>query len=75
MWRIKIKLKDILKEQDIDQKTLAKMTEEAGTPMTESAISLFARDARSALNKEYMCILGKVLELESISDLIEFEKD
>lgn len=75
MWRIKVKLKDILKERNIDQKTLAKMTEEAGTPMTESAISLFARDARSALNKEYMCILGKVLKLESINELIEFEKD
>lgn len=67
-YSVKIKLKEILEARHITQKKLA---EDAG--MRESTISDIVRGSRTVINFEHLSKIARALEIDNISDLIDFE--
>lgn len=66
--KVKIKIKDLLEQRGISQKKLAEI---AG--LRESTISDIVRGTRTVINFEHLSKIATALDINDISDLIDFE--
>ncbi len=66
---IKLKIKELLEQRNITQKRLAQM---AG--IRESTISDIVRGTRTVINFEHLSKIAEALDVEDISQLIDFDK-
>ena len=68
-YQIKLKVKELLEEREITQKKLAQMS-----GIRESTISDIVRGTRTVINFEHLSKVAEALEIENISQLIDFEE-
>ena len=68
-YQIKLKVKEVLEEREITQKKLAQMS-----GIRESTISDIVRGTRTVINFEHLSKVAEALEIENISQLIDFEE-
>jgi putative transcriptional regulator len=67
MRRVEIKLKDLLKERNIEQKKLAEMT-----GLTERTISELVNNKVKRVPKDALEKIANALEIDKMSDLLIF---
>ncbi len=67
--KIRVRLKEVLKEQGMSQKELAKKT-----GLRESTISDICRNSRTVINFEHLARIAEVLKIVDIAELIEIRK-
>jgi putative transcriptional regulator len=67
MRRVEIKLKDLLKERNIEQKQLAEMT-----GLTERTISELVNNKVKRVPKEALEKIANALEIDKMSDILIF---
>lgn len=68
-YRVKLRVKELLKEEGITQKKLAEM---AG--VRESTISDIVRGTRTVINFEHLGKIATALEISDIRKIIDLEK-
>lgn len=68
-YQIKLKVKELLEEREITQKKLAQMS-----GIRESTISDIVRGTRTVINFEHLSKVAEALEIDDISQLIDFEE-
>lgn len=68
-YQIKLKVKELLEERRITQKKLAQMS-----GIRESTISDIVRGTRTVINFEHLSKIAEALEIDNISQLIDFEE-
>lgn len=68
-YQIKLKVKELLEERGITQKKLAQMS-----GIRESTISDIVRGTRTVINFEHLSKVAEALEIDNISQLIDFEE-
>ncbi len=68
-YQIKLKVKELLEEREITQKKLAQMS-----GIRESTISDIVRGTRTVINFEHLSKVAEALEIDNISQLIDFEE-
>lgn len=68
-YQIKLKVKELLEERGITQKKLAQMS-----GIRESTISDIVRGTRTVINFEHLSKIAEALEIDNISQLIDFEE-
>lgn len=68
-YQIKLKVKELLEERKITQKKLAQMS-----GIRESTISDIVRGTRTVINFEHLSKIAEALEIDNISQLIDFEE-
>lgn len=67
-YTIKLKVKDLLEERGITQKKLAQMS-----GIRESTVSDIVRGTRTVINFEHLSKVAEALEVDDISQLIDFD--
>lgn len=65
---VKLKVKEVIEERGITQKKLAEMT-----GIRESTISDIVRGIRTVINFEHLSKIAEALEVNVITELIDFE--
>lgn len=65
---MRLKLKEIMKERNITQLELSKLT-----GIRQAAISDMANNRRDTINKDHFKAICKVLEIESFDDILEWD--
>jgi len=68
-YKVKLKVKELLEERNITQKKLAQIS-----GIRESTISDIVRGTRTAINFEHLSKIAEALEIDNISQLIDFEE-
>ena len=68
-YNIKLKVKELLEERNITQKKLAQIS-----GIRESTISDIVRGTRTVINFEHLSKIAEALEIDHISQLINFEE-
>lgn len=68
-YKVKLKVKELLKERNITQKKLAQIS-----GIRESTISDIVRGTRTVINFEHLSKIAEALEIDNISQLIDFEE-
>ena len=68
-YQIKLRVKELLEEREITQKKLAQMS-----GIRESTISDIVRGTRTVINFEHLSKVAEALEIDNISQLIDFEE-
>ena len=68
-YQIKLKVKELLEAREITQKKLAHMS-----GIRESTISDIVRGTRTVINFEHLSKVAEALEIDNISQLIDFEE-
>ena len=68
-YKVKLKVKELLEERNITQKKLAQIS-----GIRESTISDIVRGTRTVINFEHLCKIAVALEIDNISQLIDFEE-
>lgn len=68
-YKVKLKVKELLEERNITQKKLAQIS-----GIRESTISDIVRDTRTVINFEHLSKIAEALEIDNISQLIDFEE-
>ena len=68
-YKVKLKVKELLEERNITQKKLAQIS-----GIRESTISDIVRGTRTVLNFEHLSKIAEALEIDNISQLIDFEE-
>ena len=68
-YKVKLKVKELLEERNITQKKLAQIS-----GIRESTISDIVRGARTVINFEHLSKIAEALEIDNISQLIDFEE-
>ena len=68
-YKVKLKVKELLEERDITQKKLAQIS-----GIRESTISDIVRGTRTVINFEHLSKIAEALEIDNISQLIDFEE-
>ena len=68
-YKVKLKVKELLEERNITQKKLAQIS-----GIRESTISDIVRGTRTVINFEHLSKIAEALEIDNISQLIEFEE-
>ena len=68
-YKVKIKVKELLEERNITQKKLAQIS-----GIRESTISDIVRGTRTVINFEHLSKIAEALEIDNISQLIDFEE-
>ena len=66
---VKLKVKELLEERNITQKKLAQIS-----GIRESTISDIVRGTRTVINFEHLSKIAEALEIDNISQLIDFEE-
>ena len=66
-YRIELKVKDLLEQNHITQKRLAEIAN-----MRESTISDIVRGTRTVINFEHLSRIAEALDIQDISQLIDF---
>lgn len=68
-YKVKLKVKEMLEERNITQKELAQIS-----GIRESTISDIVRGTRTVINFEHLSKIAEALEIDNISQLIDFEE-
>ena len=68
-YKVKLKVKELLEERNITQKRLAQIS-----GIRESTISDIVRGTRTVINFEHLSKIAEALEIDNISQLIDFEE-
>lgn len=68
-YKVKLKVKELLEERNITQKKLAQIS-----GIRESTISDIVRGTRTVINFEHLSKVAEALEIDNISQLIDFEE-
>ena len=68
-YKVKLKVKELLEERNITQKKLAQIS-----GIRESTISDIVRGTRTVINFEHLSKIEEALEIDNISQLIDFEE-
>ena len=68
-YKVKLKVKELLEERNITQKKLAQIS-----GIRESSISDIVRGTRTVINFEHLSKIAEALEIDNISQLIDFEE-
>ena len=68
-YKVKLKVKELLEERNITQKKLAQIS-----GIRESTISDIVRGTRTVINLEHLSKIAEALEIDNISQLIDFEE-
>lgn len=68
-YKVKLKVKELLEERNITQKKLAQISGIRG-----STISDIVRGTRTVINFEHLSKIAEALEIDNISQLIDFEE-
>ena len=68
-YKVKLKVKELLEERNITQKKLAQIS-----GIRESTISDIVRGTRTGINFEHLSKIAEALEIDNISQLIDFEE-
>lgn len=68
-YKVKLKVKELLEERNITQKKLAQIS-----GVRESTISDIVRGTRTVINFEHLSKIAEALEIDNISQLIDFEE-
>ena len=68
-YKVKLKVKELLEERNITQKKLAQIS-----GIRESTISDIVRGTRTVINFEHLSKIAEALEIDKISQLIDFEE-
>ena len=68
-YKVKLKVKELLEERNITQKKLAQIS-----GIRESTISDIVRGTRTVINFEHLSNIEEALEIDNISQLIDFEE-
>lgn len=68
-YKVKLKVKELLEERNITQKKLAQIF-----GIRESTISDIVRGTRTVINFEHLSKIAEALEIDNISQLIDFEE-
>ena len=68
-YKVKLKVKELLEELNITQKKLAQIS-----GIRESTISDIVRGTRTVINFEHLSKIAEALEIDNISQLIDFEE-
>lgn len=68
-YKVKLKVKELLEERNITQKKLAQIS-----GIRESTISDIVRGTRTVINFEDLSKIAEALEIDNISQLIDFEE-
>ena len=68
-YKVKLKVKELLEERNITQKKLAQIS-----GIRESTISDIVRGTRTVINFEHLSKIVEALEIDNISQLIDFEE-
>lgn len=68
-YKVKLKVKELLEERNITQKKLAQIS-----GIRESTISDIVRGTRKVINFEHLSKIAEALEIDNISQLIDFEE-
>ena len=68
-YKVKLKVKELLEERNIAQKKLAQIS-----GIRESTISDIVRGTRTVINFEHLSKIAEALEIDNISQLIDFEE-
>lgn len=68
-YKAKLKVKELLEERNITQKKLAQIS-----GIRESTISDIVRGTRTVINFEHLSKIAEALEIDNISQLIDFEE-
>ena len=68
-YKVKLKVKELLGERNITQKKLAQIS-----GIRESTISDIVRGTRTVINFEHLSKIAEALEIDNISQLIDFEE-
>lgn len=68
-YKVKLKVKELLEERNITQKKLAQVS-----GIRESTISDIVRGTRTVINFEHLSKIAEALEIDNISQLIDFEE-
>lgn len=68
-YKVKLKVKELLEERNITQKKLAQIS-----GIRESTISYIVRGTRTVINFEHLSKIAEALEIDNISQLIDFEE-
>ena len=66
---IRLKLKELLEENNMTQKEFANLS-----GMRESTVSELCRNTKTSVNKEHITTIAETLEINSVADLIEMKK-
>ena len=67
-YEIKLKVKDLIDEKGMTQKTLAQLS-----GIRESTISDIVRGTRTVINFEYLSKIAEALKVNDIRELIDFK--
>ena len=67
-YEIKLKVKDLIDEKGMTQKTLAQLS-----GIRESTISDIVRGTRTVINFEHLSKIAEALKVNDIRDLIDFK--
>jgi putative transcriptional regulator len=70
--KVRLKLKEVLKERNLTQTELADLTKEYGSPIRQASISDMVRNSRDSVNMRYIETIAHVLEIDDITELIDF---
>lgn len=65
---VKLKIREAIEERGITQKKLAEMS-----GLRESTISDIVRGTRTVINFEHLSKIAEALEIDNITELIDFE--
>lgn len=68
-YKVKLKVKELLEERNITQKKFAQIS-----GIRESTISDIVRGTRTVINFEHLSKIAEALEIDNISQLIDFEE-
>lgn len=68
-YKVKLKVKELLEERNITQRKLAQIS-----GIRESTISDIVRGTRTVINFEHLSKIAEALEIDNISQLIDFEE-
>ena len=68
-YKVKLKVKELLEERNITQKKLAQIS-----GIRESTIIDIVRGTRTVINFEHLSKIAEALEIDNISQLIDFEE-
>ena len=68
-YKVKLKVKELLEERNITQKKLAQIS-----GIRESTISDIVSGTRTVINFEHLSKIAEALEIDNISQLIDFEE-
>ncbi|WP_211175623.1 helix-turn-helix transcriptional regulator [Paenibacillus sp. SZ31] len=69
MLKVKMKLKDVLKERNLTQKQLESMS-----GVNQARISKLTKDDRQEINLDMLIKIANALNITDISELIQFEE-